>query len=409
MMSTTLLNLNTLVNDRRRDTTSNSIDMTGDGFRAMNGALQIWDQQHDWPWQIEQTTITYNEGVTYYPLAASLSYKAVVDLFPSKPTNVSDQFYYVSSSKFDSDFIHTWKFAVDTQAQSQYLRLKYNGGYLQINPASGVTDNGTWSGATAVSNLSTDSYGGWELPSALKFDYSGTTGTLTNSTMTPVDVTRFAQRSHIYFNIYLQSVTSFTSFTLKVGTDSSNYITASITTDYLGNSLRVGWNKCRIAWTGTTTVVGTLDLTSFQYIQLTIAYSVNPATVGNLIENFFISEDVPVTLAYYSHNMAIDVSASNAPTQVFTDAAATGDPALWTNRWDFVNEAFVNSVMEIITWMTGEIEDRAVSVERIAAFVEPLKSRLPSKRLYPEMSIVADLNMPNSGYPYGRRYPWRGS
>lgn len=405
MMSTTLLTINTLVNDRRRDTTNNSIDMTGDGFRAVNGALQIWDQTHDWPWEIETTTIVYNEGVTWYPIPASLAYKAVVNLEPFKPANISNTFYYISSSKFDSDFIHTWKFAVDTQSQAQYLRLKYNGAYLSLNSATSVTANGTWSGTGAISNLSTDAYDGFDEAASIKFDYSGTSGDLINSTFTPVNVTQFAQRSHIYFNIYLQSVTSITGMTLKVGTDASNYLTASVTTDYLGNALKVGWNKCRIAWTGTSTVVGTLTLSSFAYIDLNLAYSVNPATVGNRIENFFISEDVPVTLTYYSHFMTYDISGL-AKTQTFNDAAATGDQTLWTDRWDFVNEAFVNSAMEIITWMTGEIEDRAVSIERISAFVEPLKSRLPSKRLYPEMSITADINNAYSGYPYGRRWGW---
>ena len=404
-MSTTLLTINTLVNDRRRDATANSIDMTGDGFRAINGALQVWDQQHDWPWQITKTTIVYNEGVTFYPLAASLAFKAVVNLTPSTPRLQADTFYYISSSKFDSDFIHQWKFAVDTQTQQQYLRLKYSGGYGQLSQATQVTNNGTWTGATAIANLTNDAYGGNDFQACIKFDYSGTTGTLTNSTLTAVDVTRFAQNSHIYFKVYLSSVTNFTGFTLKVGTDSANYITASGTTDYLGNTPVVGWNKFRIAWDGTTTVVGTLTLTSFQYIQLTLTYSVNPSTTGNRFENFFISEDVPLNLQYYSHFATTDVSASNAPAQVFTDSAATGDPTLWTDRWDFVNEAFVNSVMEIITWMTGETDDRNIAIERIKGFVDPLKSKLPSKRLYPEMAIVADLNFPNSGYPWGRRYP----
>jgi hypothetical protein len=408
MMSTTLATIVQLANDRRRDATSNSIDMTGDGFRAINGALEVWDQQHDWPWQITKTSIVYNEGITWYPLAASLSFKSVVSVEPYVPRLQADQFYYISSSKFDSDFIHSWKFAVDTLTQNQYLRLKYSGGYLQLNQATQVTANGTWTGATAISNLTDDSYGGFEYQACIKFDYSGTTGTLTNSTMTVVDVSRFAQNSHIYFDVYLQSVTNFTGFTLKVGTDSSNYITASGTTDYLGNTPVVGWNRFKIAWNGTTTVVGTLTTTSFQYIQLTLTYSVNPATAGNKFSYFFISEDVPVNLTYYSHFMTIDASASNAPAQVFTDATATTDPALWTDRWDFVNEAYINSVMEIINWMTGEQEDRNVAIQRIQAFVEPLKSKLPGKRLYPEMAIVADLNIANSGYPYGRRWPWRG-
>lgn len=391
-MSTTLANINTLVNDRRRDDTANSIDMTGDGFRAVNGALQIWDQQHNWPWQIFKTEIQYNEGITTYNIDSSLAFKALIDLRPSRGTENSNEFYYVSNNKFDSDSIRTNRFAIKTESQNQYLRLNYTGEQATLNASSSLDSNGTWVGATAISNVATDSYEHFSQGASVKWDYSGTTGTLTNSDMSSTDVSRYAQRSTVYFDVYLQSVTNFTSFTLKVGSSSSAYITGSITTDYLGNTLVVGWNRCKLVWDGTTTVVGTLDNTAWNYIQVTVAYSGNPSTSSNRIENFFISENIPITLEYYSHFMSNDISAS-ADVQVFNDSAATGDLALWSGEWDYVNEAFVNSVMEIITWMTGESSDRNTSVERIRALVDPLKSRMPSKRRYPEMSLVADINL----------------
>jgi len=240
--------------------------------------------------------------------------------------------------------------------------------------------------------VATDEYESLDQPSSTKFDYSGTSGTLTNSTMTAMDVSRYAQRSTFYCNIYLQSVSNFTSVTIKVGTDSSNYITGAVSTDYLGNAIVAGWNKIKLQWNGSTTVVGTLDVTSFQYIQLTIAYGSDPATVSNRIENFFFSEDVPMVMEYYSTNMTIDVSASNAKEQIFNTAASTTDQTMWTGNWDYVNEAFVNSVMEMISWMTGEYQDRAIAIERIQAFVEPLKSRLPSKRRYPRITMSASVN-----------------
>ena len=60
-MTTTLNDLNTVINDRRRDTGTNSIDMTTVGFRAINSTLQIWNGVHDWPWTIK--TVNFNTGV----------------------------------------------------------------------------------------------------------------------------------------------------------------------------------------------------------------------------------------------------------------------------------------------------------------------------------------------------------
>ena len=47
-MSTTLSDLNNLINDRRRDSGSNSIDMTTTGFRAIKSTIDLMQQVHDW-------------------------------------------------------------------------------------------------------------------------------------------------------------------------------------------------------------------------------------------------------------------------------------------------------------------------------------------------------------------------
>lgn len=407
-MSTTLATINTLADDRRRDTGTASIDMTGDGFRAVNGALQLWTQLHDWPWQIASTQITYHEGITWYPISSSLNFKAVVDMIPYLPPERMRQLYYVSNTNFDNNTIQQWRFAINTTGLTQYLRLKYTGYNLTVNPITSVDQNGTWVGASAISNLAQNSYNTFDLPASLSFDYSGTSGTLTNSTMEQTDLSRYEKRSAFYLDIFLQSVTSFTSVTIKVGSDASNYITVTATTDYIGVTPIVGWNRFKFTWNGSTTTVGTPDVENMDYVEITIAYGSNPSTTGNAIQNLFVCEDVPMTFWYYNSNQTLDVSASNAQGQIFNDSSATGDLAMWTGTWDYVNEAFINSVMEIISWITGETDDRAVAVERIAAFVKPLQARLPSRRRYPEMHMVAEVNVSQGGYPYPyrRNYPY---
>lgn len=393
-MATTLQNLIDIINDRRRDSSANSVDMTTDGFRAIVGAQQIWDSEHEWPWQITKTEINVRSGITTYRLASSLNFKAIVDIRPKKEFSKSNELEYLSNNRFDSDTIYTKKFAVKTEDQKQYLRVKYPGQTTILNQASGVTDNGTWVGATAISNLSTDPYESFNGQySSLKFDYSGTTGTLTNSTMPATDVSRYAQRSGIYFDIDIKSITNLTSFTIKYGSSASNYITGTVTTDYLGNPFVVGYNRVCLEWNGITTVVGSPDSTAWTYIQVTEAYSSNPSTVGNHIENFFISENIPMIVEYYSHNTAYDTSLGVA-VQSFNDATAlTTDTALWSGDWDVMNETFVNSVMEIIFWMTGETDDRTVAITRIQAMLVPLKAKYPSKRRYAKMQLSADINL----------------
>jgi hypothetical protein len=407
-MSVTLNDINNLVNDKRRDTGSASIDMTQNGFRAINSTLNTWNIEHDWPWQFESTIINYNQGITVYPLPSSLAFKAVINLRPYSPTMRAQDLYYISNSKFDSDFVHPYKFATRTKAQAQQLRIRYSGDSMTVNPVSSTTSNGTWVAAAAISTLSTDVWEHFEQPSSLKFNYSGTSGSLTVTSGSALNLSEFTQRSNVYFNVNLQSVTNFTSITLKIGSDASNYITGTISTDYLGAALGAGqWSRCVLPWNGLTTVIGSPDYTNMQYVQFTIAYGSSSTMTGNRIENLFVAANVPMTLEYYSRNMAIAASGSTK-TPIFANSANTTDTPLWSGEWDWANETFVNGVMETVSYLTGERDDEANAQQRVVEQLQPLKARLPSKRRYPQFTMMPDVNEQMSGSssrpysPYGR-------
>lgn len=405
-MTTTLATINALVNDRRRDTTALSVDMTAEGFRAINGTLQTWNQEHDWPWQLESTLIQYNDRITRYNIPTSWDFKALVNIRPYKPTQVADDLYYVGQTKFDGDTTHAHRCAVEIKGQAQILRCKYQGWSQDIDAMSSYNSNGTWVGATAISAVATDLYDSFEQPSSISFNYSGTSGTLTNSTLTAMDLSRYVGRSNFFVNFNMQSVANFTGITLKIGSSASNYITIAATTDYLGNTPTIGFNKFGFAWSGTTTVVGTPVYTAITYAQITITYSSNPSTIQNNLENLFVTENVPMTVDYYSNNMVVDTT--GAKTQIFTDATHTTDTPMWTGTWDFVNEPFITSCMETVSYLTGEQNDEADAFAKAGKHLEPLKARLPSKRRYPQFQMSPDVNGPYAGsqpYPYRRYYP----
>jgi hypothetical protein len=124
-MATTLSTLTSIINDRRRDTTALSVDMTAEGFRALNGTLETWNQEHDWPWQLEETLFNYNYGITTYNIPTSWDFKAIVNIRPYKPVNNKDELYYVGQNKFDGDSIHLNRFAVELKGQTQLLRCHH--------------------------------------------------------------------------------------------------------------------------------------------------------------------------------------------------------------------------------------------------------------------------------------------
>jgi hypothetical protein len=406
-MSTTLANITTLINDRRRSSDSFSVDMTQEGFRAIDGTLQIWNQEHDWPWQLQEAVFNYNNGNTTYPIPASWDFKAIVNIRPQKDPRKRDELYYVSQNKFDSDSIHSHRFAVKLDAEQQQLRCQYEGWRQYVDTMASYNTNGTWIGSGAISTVATDQFEAFTEPSSISFSYSGTSGALTNSTLSSIDLSRYLARSVLYLNVNLQSVTNFTGITIKVGSSSSNYVTISATTDYLGNAPVVGWNKFAFSWTGTSATVGTPVYTAITYAQITIAYSGNPSSVMNNIENFFVSENVPMVVDFYTNNMVVQASDSSMY-QIFQNAANTTDYPMWNGTWDFVNEPFINSCMEIVSSLTGERDDEQDAFAKVQQHLEPLKARLPSKRRYPQFQMTPDLNGSYSGTrpPLYRNYPW---
>ena len=394
-MSTTLTNLNTIINDRRRDSGNLSTDMTQDGFRAINGTLQIWNMYHDWPWQLEELSFNYQHGIDRYNVLQSVDFKAIVNVRPYRPVDHNDPFYYVSQNSFDSDSIHTRRFAVETKSQGVMLRCRYQGNKAPINTCTDPATNGTWVAGGAVSGLAADTYDSFEQSASITFNFSGTAGTFTNSTMTASDLSRYLARSGVYLNLNLQSVANFQSVQVRIGSDASNYILATMTTDYLGNAPSVGWNRFGFQWNGLTTVVGSPVYAAMTYAQVTLTYSGSVTMTGCNIENLWVTENVPMVVDYYSNDMVID--GSSAKWQVFQNSATVTDKTLWSGQWDFVTEPFINAALETIMYLTGQEGDEADAMKKAQSYIGPLKEILPSKRRYPQVTLQPDLNGPYRG------------
>jgi hypothetical protein len=410
-MSVNLLYLNTVINDRRRDAGSNSIDMTQGGFRAINSALQIWNEVHDWPWTIKKVNFNYNQGVDTYALDSIVTdFKFPLTLKYYKPKVKVAEFWMVSPLRFDSAYLWSRRFAIDVSAGVQTIRIKsIDGNNVSLNTATAYNQNGTWIGdGSTIAGVYTDQYEGYSSSSSVAFLFNGTTGTITNdgnsyNTFLPIDLTAYKNRSNIYFDIDFSNVTNLQSITFHWGTDSSNYYSATVTTDYLGNTFTTGWIKIKIPWSSIPTTVGTPTITSMKYLQVSITCSGSTNLGLTRIQNFFCSENIPVTITYYSTSMV--TTSSGTQSQVFSNYANTTDSPLWSGRWDMATEPFINSVLETLFFMTGEISDMSVIKAKIEQIVQPLKTRYPSQRRYPTNQIVPDINYPAEGTGY-REHWW---
>lgn len=381
-MTTTLADINNLINDHRRDTGSNSINMLTTGFRAIQQTIDLFQQEHDWEFTIKKDTIVFHKGITWY--SDPTDFKSAIDLRYQRPVDSGYEFDMVSPSNFDSDTLKKRRFTVATQDSSQYIRIDLPGTTQQIEAATEYDGNGTWVGASGITNVATDSYEYYDLSASVKFDFDGTAGTLTNSTIGTVDLSSYKDRAKVYINVYLPSITDFTSIQMKLGSSDSAYYTDTETTNYLGEDLVVGWNKLEFdVWD---TEVGSVDDENIDYIQLIFNYSVSPNDTDFRIENIFTSEDISLDLIYYSLYMIYDTSTS-AWCQNFNDSAQTTDYPLWSGRWNFVTNSFVDACLEQIFWITGEIDDYSIVYARQIKILDNLKRRLPGRKRYSETML----------------------
>ncbi len=390
-MSTTLSTINDLLNDRRRDSSANTIDLTTNGFRAINSTLDVWNGLHNWPWQKKETTFDYNPGITWYPLdALAPGFKSALTLKPYKNIGKWREYWLVSELKFDSALTKPNRFAIATLGTVQYLRVKtVDGDRLTVHTGSGYNEDGLWVGSSGASNVTTDSFEGFELPSSVKFSFSGSSGSLTNSTFNAKDLSRFKDRSNLYFDIFISNITNLSSISLSWGSSSGNYYQVTATTNYLGQPFAIGWNRLKFPWLGAS-VTGTPVDSAIDFLNITINYGSSQTGIFR-VQNFFVSENMPLVLTHYSTDMVSTTGGTK--TQKFSNSASVTDFPLWSGRWDAVTEPFVNSVLEIIFWMTGEYNDKTLAEAKIIELVKPLKERFPSQVRMPATFIITDTNI----------------
>jgi len=408
-MATTLADIVTLAKDRLRDQSGQSIDFTANGFRAINSTLRIWNEVHDWPWTIKQVNFNFNPGIDTYAIDGLVSdFKYPLTIKGYKPFMKYAEYWMTSPLRFDSAYIYPRRFAIQNVSGIQTLRLaSLDGSRASINTGTAYDQNGQWVGASAIGTVGSDQYEGYSLPSSVSFLFNGTSGTLTNDaaiypTFTPVDLTIFNNRSNLYFDVYIPLTTNLTSFTLKWGSDASNYFSASATTDYVGAAFIVGWNRIKMSWSTTPTTVGTPLVSSIKYLQLTVTCSGSTNLGLFRVQNFWVSENVPIQMTYYSTNMV--TTAALVQSQIFASAAATTDLPLWSGRWDVATEAFIDSLMQIVFWMTGESDDMKIALSKITDIIKPLKERYPSQRRYPSVVMTTDTNFQNRGNIGGNQF-----
>jgi len=170
-----------------------------------------------------------------------------------------------------------------------------------IDPTSSVTN---WALFEDGENVALDSDDYILGNNSIKFDISaagGTTAGIQNAAIAPFDITDYlGGTSSLYVWVKINSATNLTNFILRLGTDSSNYYSKTVTAKSDGNAFERGWNLLRFPITSLTET-GSVTDTSINYVALYMTKTAGKISETDYKVNYLVlKKGVIHNVSYYS-------------------------------------------------------------------------------------------------------------
>ena len=169
--------------------------------------------------------------------------------------------------------------------------------------ASSASGNGSWLVEGDAQNLSAEPLNFVQGIGSMAFDLSGATGSgdIINTTAPATDLSAFNNEDWSMFYVYIPIGFSsrFTSFELRRGDNSTNYIKQTVTTKADGTAFSDGWNLLTFNW-GNGTTVGAPTNTQNTYRRFLCTYSVGVKIPHVLVDSWTDSFGQLYEIEYYS-------------------------------------------------------------------------------------------------------------
>jgi hypothetical protein len=253
--------------------------------------------------RISQFTNPIYSEVYDYALPADLKGNGIIDIRPQVNRSSSDVYGAIYSQDFDTSKKNGGEsFNINFNSGIKTIRLNAPSikQGVTLNEADSTTGNGTWTASGDASGLTNDTLYYASGSGSLKFDLAtaGSSGILTNSTLSSVDLTDYKDDGAIFFYVYLPDASDFTNVKIRWGSDASNYYEGTITTTHEGNSFEDGWNLLRINWSSAT-ATGTPTDSAIDYLMVEFTYNGTSQTAVRL-DNIVCRLGSIMEIVYYS-------------------------------------------------------------------------------------------------------------
>lgn len=233
-----------------------------------------------------------------------------------------------------------FSYAIERRNNEQYLVINYDGVHKAdlVSGMDSATDGGgTWVVDATNSDATNITYDVNEFlqgSASLNFDIdvsqSGNNkATILNSTLASNDMSQLENLSSWIFDVDIPDVTNFTSVTFYWGSDSSNYWSATSTTDIDGSSFVAGWNRIKIDWADATKTASP-EISTIVYIAFDFNYGAGQGDDTDFrIDDLRIVRPEGMRFYYLSWDVGVDTSGD-----AITVFGATSDVPFFSGQYD---------------------------------------------------------------------------
>ena len=294
--------INTLLSDIAGVTHGTAINKIPNIYGAINRAARavLLDVDPKETQRIVSIGQVFND-VFDYNCPVDLKGDRLVDLRPQAPRYPTDIYFQTYAQTFDAQKNIGVNKRVYTQWNTGVKSLRIEAPTLTAPTV--LTDTSTTEGWIAIpgaDNITLNTINNVAGGGAIVFDLLAgpTTGSIYNSTLTPIDLTSHYNISTLFLWVYMPTGASITNVQLQWGSSPTDYWYVTATTNQEGTAFVDGWNLLAFPWLNAPSV-GSPDAQFISFVQVTPTYNGVLQTgfqINNLTSNLGFFFD----LQYYS-------------------------------------------------------------------------------------------------------------
>ena len=327
------------------------------------------------PWTLTKGSLKVFTDVFEYPVATDHDELAFLDNPRVKRYEDKPRFQYLTHKDFLEDPSNRNQLAEIWDQGTKYLGVRYTPTNLSSTVVENAESATGWSVSGDATAVALDNVMYYQGSGSIRVTIVNSSGTATVTTALTTTISDSNYRKKYFFiRVYLDAAP--TSVALRFGNDVSNYLSASVTTQFSGQSFKAdSWNYLAIDL-NTATETGTISSSAFDYQALVFT---GAASGTYFIDESYLREWTLMDYYYYSKYMVALTGSSVANQEYFFNSSevyATDTSLIGDSEW-----------ADLVVYMALELTMADKENDKVKATIEAKRDKALAalSRRYPDM------------------------